>query len=88
MLRYRDLGASLSRFGCFVFESWVLHLLDLDASLSKFGCFVLRSSFSTLPTGICRGILKTRGTRRKKEKLRNRKPTKFTMVKKETVIVL
>ena len=73
MLGFLDLDASFSRLGC---------------GLSKFGCFVVRSSFSTLPTGICRGILKTRGTRRKKETLHNHKPTKFTMVKKETVIIL
>ena len=66
----------------------MLGFLDLDASFSRLGCFLVRSSFSTLPTGICRGILKTRGTRRKKETLRNHKPTKFTMVKKETVIIL
>ena len=38
MLRYLDLGASLSRFGCFVFEYWVLGFLDLDASFSRLGC--------------------------------------------------
>ena len=32
----------VSRFGCFVFEFWVLRFRDLGAS-----CFVLRSSFSS-----------------------------------------
>ena len=47
VLRFRDLGASFSRFGCFVFEFWVLRFRDLGASFSSFGCFVLRSSFSS-----------------------------------------
>ena len=38
MLRFRDLGASFSRFGCFVFEFWVLRFRDLGASFSRFGC--------------------------------------------------
>ena len=46
---FRDLGASFSSFGCFVFESWVLRLRVLGASFSRFGRFVLRSSFSKLP---------------------------------------
>ena len=37
---FRDLGASFSGFGCFVFESWVLRFRVLGASFSKFGCFV------------------------------------------------
>ena len=37
VLRFRDLGASFSRFGCFVFEFWVLRFRDLGAS-----CFGLR----------------------------------------------
>ena len=37
MLRFRDLGASFSSFGCFVFEFWVLRFRDLGAS-----CFGLR----------------------------------------------
>ena len=37
MLRFRDLGASFSSFGCFVFEIWVLRFRDLVAS-----CFGLR----------------------------------------------
>ena len=47
VLRFRDLGASFSSFGCFVFEIWVLRFRDLGASFSRFGCFVLRSSFSS-----------------------------------------
>ena len=47
VLRFRDLGASFSRFGCFIFESWVLRFRDLGASFSRFGCLVLRSSFSS-----------------------------------------
>ena len=54
MLRFRDLGASFSSFGCFVFEIWVLRFRvlgasfsNLGASFSSFGCFVLRSSFSS-----------------------------------------
>ena len=47
MLRFRDLGASFSSFGCFVFEFRVLRFRDLGASFSRFGCFVLRSSFSS-----------------------------------------
>ena len=54
MLRFRVLGssfsrqgASFSRFGCFVFEIWVLRFRVLGASFSSFGCFVLRSSFSS-----------------------------------------
>ena len=39
----------VSRFGCFVFEFWVLRFRDLGASFSRFGCFVLRSWFSKLP---------------------------------------
>ena len=39
----------VSRFGCFVFEFWVLGLRVLGASFSRFGRFVLRSSFSKLP---------------------------------------
>ena len=30
----------VSRFGCFVFEFWVLRFRDLGASFSRFGCFV------------------------------------------------
>ena len=47
MLRFRFLGASFSRFGCSVFEFWVLRFRDLGALFSRFGCFVLRSSFSS-----------------------------------------
>ena len=39
----------VSRFGCFVFEFWMLRFRDLGASFSRFGCFVARSSFSNLP---------------------------------------
>ena len=44
---FEFLGASFSRFGCFVFEFRVLRFRDLGASFSSFGCFVLRSSFSS-----------------------------------------
>ena len=49
VLRFRVLGSSFSRFGCFVFEI-------SGASFSRFGCFVLQSSFSSasfskLPSG-------------------------------------
>ena len=37
MLRFRDLGASFSSLGCFVFEFRVLRFRDLGAS-----CFGLR----------------------------------------------
>ena len=37
MLRFRVLGASFLRFGCFVFEIWVLRFRVLGAS-----CFGLR----------------------------------------------
>ena len=47
MLRFRDLGASFSSLGSFVFESWVLRFRVLGASFSRFGCFVLRSPFSS-----------------------------------------
>ena len=47
MLRFRDLGASFSSLGYFVFEFRVLRFRDLGASFSRFGCFVLRSSFSS-----------------------------------------
>ena len=40
MLHFRVLGASFSRFGCFVFEIWVLRFRVLGASFSSFGCFV------------------------------------------------
>ena len=40
VLRFRDLGASFSRFGCFVFEFWVLRFRVLGASFSRSGCFV------------------------------------------------
>ena len=42
MLRFRVLGASFSRFGCFVFEIWVLRFRDLGSPFSSFGCFVLK----------------------------------------------
>ena len=32
---FRDLGASFSSFGCFVFESWVLRFRVLGASFSR-----------------------------------------------------
>ena len=38
--RFRVLGASLSRFGSFVFEIWVLRFRVFVASFSRFGCFV------------------------------------------------
>ena len=47
MLHFRVLGASFSRFGCFVFEFWALRFRDLGALFSSFGCFVLQSSFSS-----------------------------------------
>ena len=54
VLRFRVLSASFSRFGCSVFEFWVLCFRDLGApfrglgaSFSRFGYFVLRSSFSS-----------------------------------------
>ena len=57
VLRFRVLGSSFSRFGCFVFdlgcfvfEFWVLRFRDLGASFSSFGCFVFEiqgSSFSS-----------------------------------------
>ena len=37
---FEFLGASFSRFGCFVFEFRVLRFRDLGASFSSFGCFV------------------------------------------------
>ena len=37
MLRFRVLGASFSRFGCSVFEFWVLRFRDLGALFSRFG---------------------------------------------------
>ena len=40
VLRFRDLGASFSSLGCFVFESWVLRFRVLGASFSRFGCSV------------------------------------------------
>ena len=39
---FRDLGASFSSFGCFVFEIWVLRFRVLGASFSSLGCFVSR----------------------------------------------
>ena len=39
-VKIRDLGASFSRFGCFVFEFWVLRFRDLGAPFLSFGCFV------------------------------------------------
>ena len=33
----------VSRFGCFVFEFWVLRFRDLGASFSSLGCFVFES---------------------------------------------
>ena len=39
MLRFRDLGASFSSLGCFVFEIWVL----------RASVFVSSASFSKLP---------------------------------------
>ena len=40
VLRFRDLGASFSRFGFSVFEFWVLCFEDLGASFWSLGCFV------------------------------------------------
>ena len=42
-----SIGASFSRFRCFLFEFWVLRFRDLGALFLSFGCFVLRSSFSS-----------------------------------------
>ena len=39
VLRFRDLGASFSSFGCFVFEIWVLR-----ASVFVFECFVFETT--------------------------------------------
>ena len=39
VLRFRDLGASFSSFGCFVFEFWVLR-----ASVFVFECFVFETT--------------------------------------------
>ena len=39
VLRFRDLGASFSSFGCFVFEIWVL-----PASVFVFECFVFETT--------------------------------------------
>ena len=47
VLRFRDLGALFSSFGCFVFKIWVLQFRDLGGLFSRFGCFVLRPSFSS-----------------------------------------
>ena len=43
---FRVLGALFSRFGCFVFEFWVLRFRDLGASC--FGLCVRELSFSKL----------------------------------------
>ena len=40
VLHFRDLGASFSSLGCFVFEIWVLRFRVLGTSFSRFGCFV------------------------------------------------
>ena len=40
VLRFRDLGASFSSFGCFVFEFWVLRFRDLGVFVFDLGCFV------------------------------------------------
>ena len=40
MLRFRVLGASFSRSGCFVFEIWVLRFRIKGASFSSLGRFV------------------------------------------------
>ena len=56
MLRFRFLGASFSRFGCSVFEFWVLRFRDLGASFSSFGCFVLQSSFSRFGCFVLRSL--------------------------------
>ena len=41
VLRFRVLGASFSRFGCFVFEIWVIR-----ASVFVFECFVFETTLS------------------------------------------
>ena len=50
MLRFRVLGASFSRFGCSVFEFWVLRFRDLGASIRAlvfvFECFVFETTLS------------------------------------------
>ena len=48
MLRFRVLGASLSRFGCFVFETWVLRFRVLGAPFLRFGCFVFETTASKM----------------------------------------
>ena len=40
VLRFRDLGASFSSLGCFVFEFRVLRFRDLGALFSSLGCFI------------------------------------------------
>ena len=42
VLRFRDLVASFSSFGCFAFEIWVLH-----ASVFVFECFVFETTPQT-----------------------------------------
>ena len=43
VLCFRVLGASFSRFECFVFEIWVLRFRVLGASFSSLGCFIFES---------------------------------------------
>ena len=40
MLRFRDLGASFSSFGCFVFEFWVLRFRSRVLRFRDLGVFV------------------------------------------------
>ena len=43
VLRFRDLGASFSSFGCFVFEFWVLRFRDLGVFVFEFWVLRFRS---------------------------------------------
>ena len=63
---FRDLGASLSSFGCFVFEIWVLRascfglrfrVLRFRNYLLDILCMGFLSLRAQLKYGICRGIV-------------------------------
>ena len=43
VLRFRDLGAPFTSFGCFIFEIWVLH-----ASVFVFECFVFETTIPNM----------------------------------------
>ena len=72
---FRDLGASFSSFGCFVFESWMLRFRVLGASFSDLGasCF-----------GLHFRVLRFRNYPSRTAKMCSRKPQKIANQENKT----